>query len=179
VGFRLYPGSDGGFWCSDLEQFTAKSAQGELRSEQDVGEYRREFSKIANRLLADEQVTPGDADIYYKRGIPQDFFKKIDNHFRKIGRHARGYAREAVYEAALAVSNEQKEIWGYGLKGIEIVLLLTLIQTIAYMIPRNSADCQLPMMCMNTNIFSKQDILPNTSESVPSLFGRAKRKPTY
>ncbi|KAJ7867601.1 hypothetical protein B0H13DRAFT_1510817, partial [Mycena leptocephala] len=54
---RLYPGSDGGFWCSDLEQFTAKSAQGELRSEQDVGEYHREFSKIANRLLADEQVT--------------------------------------------------------------------------------------------------------------------------
>ncbi|KAJ6571945.1 hypothetical protein B0H19DRAFT_1347651 [Mycena capillaripes] len=94
---RLYPGSDGGFWCSDLEQFIAVSSQGEFVSEEDAGEYHREFSKIANRLLADEQVTPGDVDVYYRQGIPLEFFRKIDNHFRAIGRYARGYAREDVY----------------------------------------------------------------------------------
>lgn len=108
---HLYPGSDGGFWCSDLEQFVAVSSQGEFVSQEDVGEYHREFSKIANRLLADGQVTPSDVDVYYKRGIPPEFFKKIDNHFRAIGRHARGYAREEAYQAALWVSNEKKDMW--------------------------------------------------------------------
>ncbi|KAJ7669220.1 hypothetical protein DFH06DRAFT_981789 [Mycena polygramma] len=108
---RLYPGSDGGFWCSDLEQFVVKSAQGEWGSQEDVGKYYREFSTIANRLLEDEQLTSGDVDAYYRQGVPPEFWKRIESHFRAIGRHARAYPREDVYEAALWVSNEKRKMW--------------------------------------------------------------------
>ncbi|KAF8217836.1 hypothetical protein K438DRAFT_1952695 [Mycena galopus ATCC 62051] len=47
---RLYPGSDGRLWRSELEHFVAKTAQGEFIYEADVGRYHQEFNKIANRL---------------------------------------------------------------------------------------------------------------------------------
>jgi hypothetical protein len=106
---RLYPGSQGRFHVSDLRRFVERSAQGAFTSEEDVGEYHREFSKIANQLLEDRVTVPGIIDLVYRDGIPRPFYHRVLDQLVTMciaegrGRGPLEYGREEVYEVALEV----------------------------------------------------------------------------
>ncbi|KAJ6491436.1 hypothetical protein C8R47DRAFT_1319727 [Mycena vitilis] len=75
---RLYPGSDGGYSSTQLDEFLARAAKKRWGSEQDIAKYHREFNKIANRLVADGQLSSSSLYFQYRKGIPPELLQTIE-----------------------------------------------------------------------------------------------------
>ncbi|KAJ7145405.1 hypothetical protein C8R43DRAFT_549468 [Mycena crocata] len=97
---HLYPGRDGGFHHSDLARFVERSSRGTFTSVADVGHYHREFTKIANRLIADEKINDNEANWKYMAGIPKNLLAELSLFCAPDSRYSLD-TRKNVYEATL------------------------------------------------------------------------------
>ncbi|KAJ7154811.1 hypothetical protein C8R46DRAFT_444223 [Mycena filopes] len=108
---HLYPGSDGFLRLFDLESRVKVARESIFLSDSQVGEYHREFSKIAHRLIAAQTISSAEADAYYKKGIHPQSYAEIEAEFERTGRHAEVYPRDEVYEVALRLTHERRPPW--------------------------------------------------------------------
>ncbi|KAJ7098388.1 hypothetical protein C8R44DRAFT_748227 [Mycena epipterygia] len=104
----LYPGAEGGFSYPDLERFTEKASRKRLTCEADIGRYHRQFTNMANNLMSDQTLHIREANYKYAKGIPQDFWGKIEKYFLVRGADARSQSRDDIYKAALWLIRSEK-----------------------------------------------------------------------
>lgn len=104
----LYPGAEGGFSYSDLEWFLHRTSALRISSAADIGQYHRQFTKMANHLMSDNTMTALDANHHYIKGFSKDFWDKIQDYFNIRGGAARSQSRDEIYKAALWVARSEK-----------------------------------------------------------------------
>ncbi|KAF7374859.1 hypothetical protein MSAN_00371900 [Mycena sanguinolenta] len=101
----LYPGSDGSLSESDLSNFVENSSEGEFKSADDVAQYHREFSKIANRLGS--ELTSSELDHYHKQSIRLALYQHILQHSFVAGQPPiRSSTREEIYSLAVFIADQ-------------------------------------------------------------------------